>query len=263
MSVPDLSGVVALVTGGTRGVGRGCVEGLAAYGARVHFTGRTAGDVTTGQATGHRADHAQDTETEAAVEAVIAAEGRLDILVNNAWPGYEGMVAADGRFTWTDPIWQQPMWRFDAMLNVGVRSAYCASRIAARQMVLQRSGLIANISFWAAQKFMQNAVYGMAKAATDKLTADLATELRPHAVTAVSLYPGLVRTEAVLVNAAFFDLGNSESPQFQGRAIAHLFADPQRLDQSGAWLTSASLGARYGFTDIDGRQPRPLTLDTA
>jgi NAD(P)-dependent dehydrogenase (short-subunit alcohol dehydrogenase family) len=259
---PDLSNVVALVTGGTRGVGLGCVTGLAEYGARVHATGRSAEPGTTGRVTRHRVDHANDAETEAVVAAVIAAEGRLDILVNCAWPGYENMVT-DGRFSWTDPIWDQPMWRWDAMVNVGVRAAYCAARPAARQMRAQRRGLIVNISFWAAQKFMQNTAYGIAKAATDKLSADLAVELAPYDVTAVSLYPGLVRTEAVLANAAFFDLANSESPQFQGRAIAHLYADGNASATSGQVLVSAQLGENYGFADIDGKRPVPLTVETA
>lgn len=273
----DLKGVVALVTGASRGVGRGVALGLLEAGATVHITGRTlveagsgllakvqadAADLP-GRCVIHRVDHADDAETEAAVATVLENEGRLDILVNNAWPGYERMVE-DGRYTWELPLWEQPMWRFDGMINTGLRAAYCASRPAAHAMAVQKGGgLIVNISFWAAQKFMQNVVYGLAKAGADKLTADLASELRPFGITAVSLYPGLVRTEAVMQNAAFFDLSNSESPEFQGRAVAHLFADPDRMAVSGRVVTSAALGLAYGFTDIDGRQPLPLTLETA
>lgn len=258
----DLTGAVALVTGASRGVGLGVALGLAEAGARVHITGRSLTDGRRDNLTCHRVDHAHDDETEAVAAAVIAAEGRLDILVNNAWPGYERMVEG-GRFTWVDPLWDQPMWRWDAMMNVGARSAYCASRPAAKQMAAQSGGLIVNISFWAAQKFMQNAVYGMSKAAADKLSADLASQLREYQITAVSLYPGLVRTESVLANAQFFDMSNSESPQFQGRAVAHLFADPDRQMKSGRPFTSADLALEYGFTDIDGYQPRPNTLETA
>lgn len=257
----DLKGVVALVTGASRGVGLGVARGLLEAGATVHITGRSISDGPLDGLMAHRADHADDAQTEAAVAAAIAAEGRLDILVNNAWPGYERMVEGD-RYTWVAPLWEQPMWRWDAMINTGVRAAYCASRIAARQMADQRAGLIANISFWAAQKFMQNIVYGMSKAATDKLTADLAVQLGEFNVAAVSLYPGLVRTESVMENAAFFDMSNSESPQFQGRAVAHLFTDPQRLVKSGKVHTTAALALEYGFTDIDGYQPRPNTLET-
>ena len=257
--MPDLKGVVALVTGASRGVGRGVALGLAEYGATVHITGRSLSDGRDGAIVRHRVDHANDAETEAAVAAVIAAEGRLDILVNNAWPGYERMVEGD-RFTWVDPLWDQPMWRWDAMIGVGVRSSWCAIRVATEAMAQQRSGLIVNISFWAAQKFMQNAVYGISKAAMDKMAADFAVQLREFNIAAVSLYPGLVRTEEVLKNAQFFDMSNSESPTFQGRAVAHLSADPELLAKSGKVFTSAALALEYGFTDIDGYQPRPNTL---
>jgi NAD(P)-dependent dehydrogenase (short-subunit alcohol dehydrogenase family) len=262
-NMPNLEGVVALVTGASRGVGKGIATALATNGATVHVTGRSLVEGREGRTVQHHVDHAHDAETEAVVAEVIAAEGRLDILVNNAWPGYERMVEGD-RYTWEAPLWDQPMWRWDAMFGVGVRAAYCASRPAAKQMAAQPTGgLIVNISFWAAQKFMQNAVYGMSKAAIDKLTADLSMQLREFRITAVSLYPGLVRTESVLANAQFFDMSNSESPEFQGLAVAHLFTDAVRLDKSGKRMTSAELALGYGFTDIDGYQPRPLTLDTA
>ncbi len=102
--------------------------------------------------------------------------------------------------------------------------------------------------------------YGVSKAATDKLTADMAHELRKHNVAVVSLYPGMVRTEKVMEAAAFLDLSNSESPQFMGRAVAALASDPDIMRKSGQVLVAASLALEYGFTDIDGKQPRPLTL---
>ena len=112
---------------------------------------------------------------------------------------------------------------------------------------------------WAAQKHIGNTPYGVSKAATDKLTVDSAHELRQHGITVVSLYPGLVRTEAVLA-AGVFDLSNSESPEFIGRGVAALARDPDVHRWSGQVLVAAQLGIDYGFTDIDGRQPRPLTL---
>ena len=259
--MPDLSGVVALVTGASKGVGSGVAAGLIEAGAIVHVTGRNFEPGRDGRLIRHRVDHASDAQTEGVVAEVVAAEGRLDILVNNAWPGYERMVEGD-RFTWVDPLWEQPMWRWDAMMNVATRAAYCASRPAARQMAAQKGGLIVNISFWAAQKFMQNIVYGMAKAAIDKLSADLAVQLAEYEITAISMYPGLVRTEGAMENKQFFDMSNSESMQFQGRAVAHLFADSDRLRRSGKVFTSADLALDYGFADIDGYQPRPLTLET-
>lgn len=168
-------------------------------------------------------------------------------------------MVEDGQFTYIAPFWQQPLWRWDAMMTTGVRAAYVASQHAARLMVPARRGLIVNISFWAAQKFLGNTVYGVAKAATDKLTSDMAQELKSHGVTAVSLYPGLVRTELVLA-AKIFDLSNSESPEFIGRVIAALAADPDVASRNGATLVAAAVAEEYGVTDVDGRRPRPLTL---
>jgi NAD(P)-dependent dehydrogenase (short-subunit alcohol dehydrogenase family) len=128
-------------------------------------------------------------------------------------------------------------------------------------MVEQRSGLIVNISSWPARKHIANVAYGVSKAATDKMTSDMACELREHGVAVVSLYPGLVRTEKVLEAAAYLDLSNSESPQFIGRAVAALAADPQVMARSGEAVVAAACAKEYGFADIDGKRPRPLTLE--
>ena len=250
---------VALVTGASRGVGRGVALGLARAGARVFATGRSIAGADLGpDVTRITCDHIDDDAVADVFRRIHESAGRLDILVNVAWGGYERMVE-DGRFTFIAPFWEQPAWRWDAMMTAGVRAAFVASQHAARIMVPARRGLIVHISSWAAQKHVANTLYGVAKAATDKLAADMAHELRPHGVTVVSLYPGLVRTEAVLA-AGVFDLSNSESPEFIGRAVAALAADPDALRRSGSVLVAAALAQEYGFTDIDGRQPRPLTL---
>ena len=251
--------MIALVTGASRGVGRGIAIALAEAGATVYATGRTISNASLPPAI-HRlpCDHTNDDDVARRFEEIRSAHGGLDVLVNNAWGGYERMVE-HGQFTWGKPFWEQPLWRWDAMMQAGVRAAFVASQHAARLMVPARHGLIVNLSVWAAQKYIGNLLYGVSKAATDKLTADMAHELRPHGVAAVSLYPGLVRTEAVLA-AGFFDLSNSESPEFQGRAIAALAADPDVLRRSGQALVSAELANVYAFTDVDGKQPRPLTL---
>jgi NAD(P)-dependent dehydrogenase (short-subunit alcohol dehydrogenase family) len=111
-----------------------------------------------------------------------------------------------------------------------------------------------------AQKHIGNVAYGVSKAATDKMTADMATELKPYDVAVVSLYPGLVRTEKVMEAAKWLDLSNSESPEFIGRAVAALAADPDVLRYTGKVLVAAALAMEYGFTDIDGKTPRPLAL---
>jgi dehydrogenase/reductase SDR family member 1 len=258
----DLHGRVAVVTGASRGVGKGVALGVAEAGATVYATGRTVAPEPEG---GNeliipvRCDHTSDAEVAAVFERVRAERGRLDVLVNNVWGGYEKMLE-NGEFTWGRPFWEQPVWRWDAMFQAGVRAHYVSSIHAARMMVEQRSGLIVNISAWAAQKHIGNVAYGVAKAATDKLTADMAHELTKHDVAVVSLYPGMVRTEAVMAAAAFLDLSNSESAQYIGRAVAALAADPHVMRRSGEVLVAAELGREYGFTDTDGNRPRPLSL---
>jgi len=127
-------------------------------------------------------------------------------------------------------------------------------------MILKRSGLIVDISFWSAQKHIGNVAYGVAKAATDKLTSDMAIELKEHNIAAISLYPGLVRTEKIMEAAQWLDLSNSESPEFTGRAVVALANDEERMRKSGQVLVVAALAQEYGFIDIDGKSPRPLSL---
>jgi len=257
----NLNGKIALVTGGSRGVGKGVALELFNAGATVYVTGRSLDDqYVAGLGTIIRCDHRDDKQVQAVFRRIAEQHARLDILVNNAWGGYENMVEG-AEFTWTRPFWRQPLWRWDAMFQAGVRAAYVASQLAAEMMVKGSSGLIVNISFWAAQKFVGNVAYGVAKAATDKMTADMSTELKEHGIAVISLYPGLVRTEKVMDSAAWLDLGNSESPQFVGRTVAALAMDPRIMERTGSVAVAAQLARDYGFDDIDGKRPRPLTLN--
>ena len=277
----SLAGKVALVTGASRGVGRGVALGLGEAGATVYVTGRTleegkgavelpgtiqqtADEVTRlgGKGIAVRCDHCVDQEVEAVFEQIRLEQSRLDILVNNVWGGYEHYC--DGTEFWKETgFWTIPLSRWDRMFQAGVRAHYVSSVLAAPFMIAARDGLIVNISFFAAQKDDAGVAYGVAKAASDRMAATMAYELREHNVTAVSLYPGLVRTESVMKTPDYFDLSNSESPQFIGRAVVALANDPHRLQKSGQVLVAAALALEYGFTDIDGKQPRPLTLQTA
>jgi NAD(P)-dependent dehydrogenase (short-subunit alcohol dehydrogenase family) len=133
----------------------------------------------------------------------------------------------DRRFTWPDPFWQQPAWRWDARFQSGVPAAYLATVLAAKVMTQRRNGLIVNISLWASRKYVGNLGYGAAQAATDKMTRDMARELRDYNVSVVGLYPGLLRTENVMRFAQALDQSNSESPQSIGRAVAVLAGKPQ------------------------------------
>jgi dehydrogenase/reductase SDR family protein 1 len=138
-----------------------------------------------------------------------------------------------------------------------------ASQLATRLMRPRSRGLIVNISFWAAKKHIGNVLYGMAKAATDKMTADMATELASPDISVVSLYPGLVRTEKVMANAAYLDLSNSESPRFIGRTIAALWQHPETARMfSGGVLVAAQVARDLGVKDVDGGSPVPLTLES-
>lgn len=274
-----LQGKVALVTGASRGVGKGIALGLGESGATVYITGRTTEDghsaaklpgtiyQTANEVTnlgGHgiavQCNHRNDDEVRAVFDRIRAEQNRLDILVNNVWGGYEHFT--DGTEFWKEKgFWNMPIARWDAMFQAGVRAHYVASVLAAPMMIAKNSGLIVNISFFAAQRNDRGVAYGVAKAASDRMAACMAHELQEYNVTALSLYPGLVRTESVL--KADFDLSNSESPQFIGRAIAALATDPHVAHKSGQVLVAAALAQEYGFTDIDGKQPRPITVEEA
>ena len=277
--MPSLAGKVALVTGASRGVGRGVALGLGEAGATVYLTGRTveegqaavtlpgtiyetAEQVTRlgGQGISIRCDHRNDQEVEAVFGRIRSEQNRLDILVNNVWGGYEHFN--DGTEFWKEKgFWTVPISRWDKSFQSGIRAHYVASVLAAPIMIAQGSGLIVNISFFAAQKNNLGVAYGIAKAASDRMAATMAYELREHGVAAVSLYPGLVRTEAIMKAAQYFDLSNSESPQFIGRAVAALASDPNIMQKTGQVLVAAALALEYGFTDIDGKQPRPVKLE--
>ncbi|MGZ4973161.1 MAG: SDR family NAD(P)-dependent oxidoreductase [Limisphaerales bacterium] len=258
----SLNGKVVLVTGASRGVGKGIALELIEAGATVYITGRSVEDMRyiSGKGTAVECDHRNDGQVQSAFRRIADEQGRLDILVNNVWGGYENMME-NGQFTWSRPFWQQPLWRWDAMFQAGVRAHYVGSQMAAQVMVAQKSGLIVNISFWAAQKYVGNVAYGVSKAATDKMTADMSRELREHNVAVVSLYPGLVRTEKVMQAAEWLNLSNSESPQFIGRAVVGLASDTGLMERTGKVLVAARLAQEYGFTDIDGKTPKPLTAN--
>jgi dehydrogenase/reductase SDR family protein 1 len=274
----DLKGKVAVVTGASRGVGKGVALGLGEAGATVYVTGRTikaktdveklggtvletAQAVTAlgGKGIAIPCDHREDSQVEELFKQVTKKSKRIDILVNNAWGGYENMREGR-RLTYFKPFWEQPFWRWDAMFDAGVRAAYTSSAYAARMMTRKKRGLIVNISFWSAQVYLGNAQYGVSKAAVDKMTEYMAKELRKYEVAVVSLYPGLVRTESIMRNAKHFDMSNSESPQFIGRVVAALANDSNIMKKSGKVLVAAQEALEYGIQDIDGKQPRPLTL---
>lgn len=271
----SVAGKVALVTGASRGIGRGIAMALAKEGAKVIITGRkksamtagikagglegTAEEITRSALAGGSCkamfcDHADDVAVEKVMDDIFAVEGKLDILVNNAFSGADDGGDLRGNF------WDRPLSHWDKFNNVGLRSHYIATVLAARRWVKTdtRGPLIVNIGSAAGVGYIFDVAYGVGKMAVDRLTADSALELKDKGVAVVSLWPGAVRTEVVMQNLkngtvqnpeVFTDL---ESPEMSGRGIAALASDPDVMRWTGKVALTPELGVEYGFTDIDG-----------
>jgi len=260
-------------------VGKGIALALAEAGATVYFTGRTtrktaaavplAGAIEDtadearalgGEAHPVACDHRDDDSVRALFERIDREQGRLDLLVNNVWAGYE--LLHEGQYeTFGGPFWEAPFALWDGMFSAGVRAHYVASSFAVPLMLRGERGLIVNISSFAAANPKEVVPLGVAKAATDHLSALMAEHLREHGIGVVSLYPGLVRTEGILKWKEYIDISNSESPLFVGRAVAALAADPRVLERSGEVVVAAEIASEYGFADIDGALPQSLRAE--
>jgi NAD(P)-dependent dehydrogenase (short-subunit alcohol dehydrogenase family) len=273
--VTALTGKVAVVTGASRGIGRGIALVLAEQGATVYVTGRTVtpGDYylpgtvgetaaecsERGQASGGsgiavQCDHGDDAQVAALFDRVKAEQGRLDILVNNAFSLSDDLLEPLG--FWEKPLSNLEMW------DVGVKSNYVAAWHAARIMAPQGSGLIVAICGYAATTYTYGVVFGTSKTAVDRMTRDMAVELKPHNVAAVSLWQGLTLTEKARHNLEKMKdkmttsiTGQAgSSVEHPGRVIAALATDPDVMKRSGAAWITAELADEYGVTDIDGRR---------
>jgi NAD(P)-dependent dehydrogenase (short-subunit alcohol dehydrogenase family) len=277
-----LQGKVAVVTGASRGIGKGAALALGELGATVYVTGRTvepgkglpgtvgetADQVTElgGRGVAVAVDHHDDAQVDALFDRITKDEGRLDVLVNNVYPSAD-LTAWLGK-----PFWELPVEAWDGIIDIGLRSHYVAARRAAMLMVPAKAGVIVNVSSSGSQTYSHNIPYGVGKAALDRFTEDAAHELRDHGVSVVSLWPGLVKTELVMAGASKssdgsgrdvialpnegeIDLSGAQSPLFVGRAAAGLAADPHVLIRSGKAWPVADLAHDYGFTDEDGNIP--------
>jgi NAD(P)-dependent dehydrogenase (short-subunit alcohol dehydrogenase family) len=275
----DLSDRIALVTGASRGAGAAIAAVLGEAGATVYVTGRSsrAGARTDGMpgtvedaaaAVSARGgvgiavvcDHTDPAQVQELVARIGADHGRLDVLVNNAWGGYEQYDGA----SFAAPFWEQPLQRrWDAMFRAGVWPTLLTSHRAAP--LLADGALVACTIAWAQGAYTGSAFYDAAKACIARFAFAMAHDLRERRVTAVAIAPGFMRTERVMAAHATdpFDLSQTESPEYLGRAVAHLAADPDRLTRSGEMLTAGDLARVYGFTDVDGSQPEPFTIPTA
>jgi NAD(P)-dependent dehydrogenase (short-subunit alcohol dehydrogenase family) len=268
------SPVIAVVTGASRGAGKGIALALGQTGATVYVTGRSAepDDSRHGGTVGETAalideaggtgvavvlDHADDTAVAALFEQIARAHGRLDILVNNA-AKFAGPVTPGG-------FWNNPLELAD-LITVGLRSHFVAAYHAAPLLIANGRGLIVNTGHYGAVSYHQGPAYGAQKAGADKMAADMAKELRPHHVAAVSIWMGGLDTERARAYHAALPpperpTVKRESPQFTGRVIAALYAHENLMSLSGRALIGAELGAGLGVTDIDGSIPPSLRAE--
>jgi NAD(P)-dependent dehydrogenase (short-subunit alcohol dehydrogenase family) len=278
--VQTLSDKVAVITGASRGAGRAIAAVLGEAGATVFVTGRTArgtpavdnlpgtiedtADEVTARG-GHgiavRCDHTVDSDVEALFARIDSESGHLDLLVNNVWAGYEGLPTGLPQ----RPFWEQPRFLWDTMFTAGLRAHLVASQFATPLLIRQPGGLIVSTVAWAYDDYLRNIFYDVSKAAIVRMIHGMAIELRKHAVAAVALAPGFMRTERVLAaHAAYpFDLSITESPEYLGRAVRALTEDPNVMRHTGQVRTVGDLAREYGFTDIDGRQPVAFRMPQA
>jgi NAD(P)-dependent dehydrogenase (short-subunit alcohol dehydrogenase family) len=270
-----LTGKVAVVTGASRGIGKGIALVLAEQGATVYVTGRsvtpgeyylpgTVGETAAqcsergaaegGSGIAVACDHGNDEQVAALFEQVAREQGRLDILVNNAFQLSDDLIVKK-------PFWEKPLSNLE-MWRVGVRSSFVAAWHAAQIMVPQGSGLIVAISGYVGVTYTFGAVFGTAKSAVDRMARDMAIELEPHGVASISLWQGLTFTEK-----AHFNLGANpdmkgqtvtnpavgSSVEHPGRVIAAMAADEQIMRLSGGTFITAEMAQLYSVTDTDGR----------
>ncbi len=263
---------VAIVTGASRGIGRGIALSLGDLGAIVYVTGRSTGgtkppddapgtvDETAalvtergGEGVVVRCDHTNYDEIEALMQRVAEeCNGSLDVLVNNAWGGYEAYDHAG----FSAPFWDQDVVaKWNGMFVAGLQPTLATSH-AAIPMLIGSGGLIVNIAAWDRGRYLGSLMYDTAKSAIVRATATLAQELRPHGVNVVAVFPGFTTTERVQMAGAT----GLESPEYTGRCVAALASDPQIARRSGGGYRVGDLARDYSVTDVDGSQPVPFDL---
>ena len=270
----NLSDQVALVTGASRGAGKGIALVLGEQGATVYVTGRSVrGEPTTlgrpgtidetaeqvtvrgGRGIAVRCDHIDDSQVDAVFDRIASEQGRLDLLVNNAWSGYE--IGPDPSL----PFWEIEWRHWDLMFTGGLRATAYASRLAARMMIAAGRGgrgLIVNLT-WVLDRPHGHAFYEVVKNGTNKLTEQMADDLRPYGIACVAVSPGFMRLERMNLDPNVAAM--TESAEFPGRGIAALAADGEVMAKTGQVLTTPALAREYGFTDVDGSQQSPFWDD--
>jgi NAD(P)-dependent dehydrogenase (short-subunit alcohol dehydrogenase family) len=281
----QLANTVALVTGASRGAGCGIALELGSAGATVYVTGRSVsgGPTTDGvpgtiddtaravtERGGHgiavQTDHTDDTQVQAVFDRIRADHGRLDLLVNNVWGGYESPTPGPLPMI---PFWEQPIEQWERMFTAGVRAHLVASRLAVPLMLPQRRGLIiCTTAHLDPFPYFPNIFYDLSKNAASRLVRDMALELKPHGISALAVAPGFMRTERVVEafrragadEALNGPGGPKETTAYLGRAVVALAADARVSEKSGQVVEVGALASEYGFTDVDGTQPPPFRI---
>lgn len=274
-----LQGKIALVTGASRGAGRGIAIELAKAGATVYLTGRsttnnrspqfprTIDDTVAaiedegGVAYALRCDHTNDTETKSVIERIEAEQGKLDILVNNVWGGNQLGIE-------NKPFWESPLEHWETMFQAGVRAQLVTNYYALPLLRKHAGGLIVHTTFWDDHKYIGHFYYDLAKNALNRMAYGLAQELKAEQITVLAVSPGWMRTELVLAEFKtdeehwqdIKELANTETPHYVGRAICALASDPSVHQKAGQILRVGELAAEYNFTDLDGRRVPPFYL---
>ncbi|NEP41907.1 MAG: SDR family NAD(P)-dependent oxidoreductase [Okeania sp. SIO2G4] len=276
----DLKGKVALVTGATRGIGKGIAIGLGEAGATIYITGRSlerpcvndgvsgtlqetqlAIEKAGGKCIPVQVDHGDDEQVRLLFERIEnEQQGQLHILVNNVFSGVEAIRNAYGQ-----PFWKSEPSLWDLVNNVGLRSHYISSVFAARMMAPRGGGIIFTISSWGGMSYLFGAAYGAGKAASDRLAADMAVELKADNIASISIWPGIVGTEHIInftnqlsqsnTVDSFGDSENWETPLFIGRVIANLAAEPSIMSHTGKVRIVAELAEKYNILDENGNCP--------
>jgi NAD(P)-dependent dehydrogenase (short-subunit alcohol dehydrogenase family) len=274
--------MIALVTGATRGAGRGIAVALGEAGHTVYCTGRSTRDrrseisrpetieetaelVTEAGGTGIAVptDHLDPEQVRTLVERIDADRGRLDILVNDIW-------GAEHLYRWETPLWEQDLGDNLRLLRLAVDTHVITSHHALPLLVRNPGGLVVEVTDGTAEynatNYRVSLAYDLAKTAAIRLAFSQAKELEPHGATAVAITPGWLRSESMLeimgVTEENWREGRhphfgaiSESPRFVGRAIAALAADDDKARWNGQSLSSGGLAQEYGFIDVDGSRP--------
>jgi NAD(P)-dependent dehydrogenase (short-subunit alcohol dehydrogenase family) len=280
----ELEGRIALVTGATRGAGRGTAEALGEAGATVYCTGRstreqrseydrpetieeTAELVSEAGGTGIAVavDHLEPSQVESLVQRIDRGHGRLDVLVNDIWGG-ERLIE------WNKPVWEHDLEKGLRMLRLAINTHLITSHFALPLVIRNPGGLVVEMTdgtrAYNDEHYRVSVFYDLAKTALIRLAFAQGVELAPHGCTALALTPGWLRSEMMLENYGVTEANwrdgaainphfaaISESPRFVGRAVAALAADPDLQQRNGGSFSSGELARDYGFTDVDGSRP--------